>query len=213
MSNMQHWMNTDTLENKMSTFNKIKDFVQGDLSLLDLQLFLSQHKDAEDILRKSEHIPPYSNHQVDGFEYIIGLDHKSLNDCLDAQDMLSQLLDNNHIDHTITDKYEKINRIKFKSQPKWVDIDNNAFEKILKSYDKSSGKSLLNYTKIKIAEMYKVKTKPPKWLQEPQWPISPDGEPLMFVKQNEIKGIHDTTYEYIFLNEKTGESITITQSA
>lgn len=191
---------------------KIKDFVQGQLEFLDLQRYLAQNTAAEAVLRQAPAIPPYSHNDRDAYDFIIGLNAKSIDDCLSAQDMLSCLLSKNNIKYKATDKYEKINDLRSKAQPKWLYVDDTIVQSIVDSYDKSFGKSFVKYAKSKIAELYRISSKPPKWLQEPQWPVSSGGRPLLFVEQKKIHNEQQLCCDYVFIDEATGERIIVTQS-
>lgn len=196
----------------MQVFNKIKDFVQGQLALSELQSYFLQDAEAQSALRNLPLMSPYSNRLRDGFDYLIALNPKSIEDCLHAQDMLSCLLAKSNIKYSATDKYEKMHQIKTLAQPKWAEIDEVMMQNILDSYDRSLRKSFIKHAKLTIEEKYRNSSKPPKWLQAPQWPISAEGVPLLFIEQKKLKSEQEISCSYCFLDETTGEYTTITQS-
>ena len=61
---------------------------------------------------------------------------------------------------------------------------------------------------------YLTETKSPRWVQASEWPISPSGKPMRFVKQVKAKGklYEECMYtSYIFEDVDTGETKTIDQ--
>lgn len=61
---------------------------------------------------------------------------------------------------------------------------------------------------------YLTETKSPRWVQASEWPISPSGKPMRFVKQVKAKGkLYDECMHtsYIFEDVDTGETKTIDQ--
>ncbi|MDO5667750.1 MAG: hypothetical protein Q4G44_08015 [Alcaligenaceae bacterium] len=196
----------------MQVFKKIKDFVQGQIELSELQDYLNHDFEAVATLKRAQAIPPFTGRDRDAFAYLNSLDAQCVEDCLHAQDMLSCLLNKNEIKYKATKKYERIHDFKNKVQPKWLLVDEVVLQSILDSFDKSSGKSFIKYAKSKLAESYKIKSKPPKWLQEPQWPISSAGRPLTFVEQKKSEHEQAISCEYVFLDEDTGEYKTIMQT-
>lgn len=195
----------------MQVFKKIKNFVQGQTGLSELQYYLNHDPKAEATLRSAQAVPPFTSCYKDAFDYIVGLDAQSLEDCLYAHDMLSCLLSKNDIKYKATNKYERINDFRSKVQPKWLVVDEAILQSILSSYEESSRKDFIKYAKSKLAEIYKINSKPPKWLQEPQWPISSSGQPLVFVEQIKSRDEQGLSCEYVFFDEDTGEYSKVTQ--
>ena len=194
----------------MNLENILKSYVEGEIYLQELQHILIKNPQIENFLKLSEEIAPYSNISNTNFDYIISLNPKNNDDCLNAQDLISQLLSNINVQHEFSNKYEKISKIKSKVQPKWLDIDMKLFGELLKEAGGMDEKHLISWIKNKILEKYRYENKPPKWIQNPEWPI--EGiHPLKFIDQTEIKNKHDIEWEYKFLNESTGDIKIITQ--
>ena len=54
-------------------------------------------------------------------------------------------------------------------------------------------------------------TEPPKWLQEPEWPLA-DDVPMVFVGQVDIRGLgHDTGQAYLFFDAQQQRFHTVSQ--
>jgi hypothetical protein len=67
--------------------------------------------------------------------------------------------------------------------------------------------------KERLKEYFKYVDKPPKWIQNPDWPIR-DGKPLIFVGQLSIDApelFHDKGAAYLFYDPANGEFETVAQ--
>lgn len=93
--------------------------------------------------------------------------------------------------------------------PSYVDIDSDWFKKnILENCPFAVNTKERNvWIKDLVGTSFAYKNKPPKWLQNPEWPIGING-PLVFVEQS---GNPDTIMEgsikYVFLNDFNEEVI------
>lgn len=95
-----------------------------------------------------------------------------------------------------------------KIQPKYIDIRNQDFwDKILSSVSKDLKKSeKIKLLKDKTKKLFSYESKPPRWIQSPEWIIE-NGVPLKFIKQiNKFDGA-----EYYFYNRETKQTKVIEQ--
>lgn len=83
--------------------------------------------------------------------------------------------------------------------------ENGILEKLIEELP--SNLSKMNKMKLFKAEVRKLfhieKNRYPRWLQEPDWPLSKSGKPMKFVGQE--KKSNDRGYEYIFEDTDTEE--------
>lgn len=64
-----------------------------------------------------------------------------------------------------------------------------------------------------MLNFFKYQTKPPQWIQNPNWPIRKE-KPLFFLGQMEIKKsalLHDEGKVYLFIDPETGNIETVKQ--
>jgi len=64
-----------------------------------------------------------------------------------------------------------------------------------------------------LKELFRYHTKPPRWIQHPQWIIK-EGKPLFFLEQFEIKDCQlflDNGFAYLFVNGENGAIETVNQ--
>lgn len=69
------------------------------------------------------------------------------------------------------------------------------------------------FIKQRYAELFKYQTKPPQWIQHPDWLIKND-KPLFFLGQFEIKNcnlFNDDGRIYLFIDTGTGAVETVKQ--
>lgn len=93
--------------------------------------------------------------------------------------------------------------------PEWLNVDCDFLEKIINSVPLNLSKDeKLLWGKNRIKELFKFEKTPPKWVQEPEWPIINE-KPLIFKyqKENKLGAI-----EYYFYNPDTMKDIIIEQA-
>lgn len=102
-------------------------------------------------------------------------------------------------------------------QPLWLDIQDDAFiQSIIKSIPENfSSSQKKSFAKKRINEMFLFENRPPKWMQNPDWPIV-NGIPLIFVKQdgdpdNVALSNFQDRINYTFKNPISGEYIVVEQ--
>lgn len=148
------------------------------------------------------------------FLYLAEQDYNSPTGLLNAQGTIELFLKKLGIETTPSKKYvEEYNLISTIS-PKYVDADSEFVEKYILPSDKTLSKSeLRQFIKNRYTELFKHQSKPPKWIQTPQWPIKND-KPLFFLAQVDIKDcefFHDNGSVYLFLDPETKTIETIQQ--
>ena len=89
-----------------------------------------------------------------------------------------------------------------KIQPKYIDIKDQAFwDNILRSVPQNIKNSeRVKLLKDKTKNLFPYESKPPRWIQSPEWLIENE-VPLKFIKQSKI----DDGMKYYFSNEVTKE--------
>ncbi|HEI9845842.1 TPA: hypothetical protein SLN72_002832 [Morganella morganii] len=195
----------------MKPLDIISGFVKGDVSPSEFELALYKDKDLEGFLSKNIPFPPYVD-KNELYYFLIEKNYKSFGDLWDVQELLSQFLTYHGINVEKTSKYKDLVKLIMKVQPKWLDIPGDYVEYLISLSGRNEGKELEEFLRNKIKDNFKSLKKTPKWLQSPNWPIE-NYQPFTFVGQIDISDLkHDTSYVYLFLNEKTGSYVTIEQS-
>lgn len=193
----------------------LKDFVEGNISSQDFEQQLYTNSELEKLLSDSSISWKGSYLQdTSPFLYLAELNYKDPAWQLNAQGTIQLFLDRKGIKVTETSKYSDDYNLLLSTSPKYIDADLSFIEKHILPKDKTLSKSeQKQYIKQRYAELFRYQTKPPKWIQNPEWPIQ-NNSPLFFLGQIEIKRcdlFHDDGNIYLFIDSKTGVIETIKQ--
>ncbi|KFF19242.1 hypothetical protein [Chryseobacterium sp. JM1] len=193
----------------------LKDFVEGKLSDKDFEQQLYTNQDLEKQL---------SNPAIDwqgtylqnttAYFYLIEQDYKNAEGRLNAHGAVQLFLSKIGVEIIASpqksDEYEFI----LSTSPKYIDTDAGFIEQYILPKDKTLSKSeQKQYIKQRYTELFKFQTKPPKWIQNPEWPVK-NNLPLFFLGQIEIKKgefFHDEGSMYLFMDPATGIMETVKQ--
>jgi hypothetical protein len=112
-----------------------------------------------------------------------------------------------------TNIYKERYNLLLDCQPSWLDIDESfLFDEIIKKAPAGVKKSeLKKWIKNRIKEMFRYASSPPRWIQNPGWPII-DNRPSVFLCQQNINNyFHDSATVYVFIDEDSKEIHTVLQ--
>nr|WP_314499259.1 hypothetical protein [uncultured Chryseobacterium sp.] len=108
------------------------------------------------------------------------------------------------------DDYEIITGI----SPEYIDADPEFIKKHIVPADHTLSKAdRKKYIRRRYSELFKYQSKPPHWIQNPEWPVKNE-KPLFFLGQIEIKSpelFHDNGAVYLFIDTDTKDIETIKQ--
>jgi len=110
-----------------------------------------------------------------------------------------------------TEFYSKEFSFKLSIQPSYVSIEDEDFlNQIIESAPNDLTKTnQKKWIKDKIKSLFLFDKKPPKWIQEPEWPLE-DGKPLVFMKQTK-ELLNDERVFYTFYNPESKKETIVTQ--
>jgi len=198
--------------NKEKVINELIEFVEGRMSFKEFQQNYETNKDYFKLLEDTK--------PNDSFQY---QKNKSINQCLKFYKWSTALGQN--VVHSYIVRYLKYyhfkiqpteeyhNKVKFISdiQPSYVSIEDEEFlNKIIGEAPKDISKTnQKKWLKDRIRNIFRYDSNPPKWIQDPEWPIV-DGKPLVFKGQTKQK-IDDERVYYTFYNPETKEEKVIVQ--
>jgi len=98
-------------------------------------------------------------------------------------------------------------------QPSWVDIldENFLHDNIISliPQDIKSKTGRIKWCKERIKELFKYDSKPPRWVQSPEWLIV-DGKPLVFKSQSK-ENKNDKCVNFYFYDPETIKEYVVTQ--
>ena len=132
---------------------------------------------------------------------------------MNAVNALELFLQQKGIPYSKNDKHFELHKLMLDTQPKYLDVDSAFFEKNILPADKNVSKTeLKNSIRENYKKHFKYQTRPPIWVQKPEWVIKND-KPLFFVGQLNLnhETIHDEGTVYVFLDVETGNIETVKQ--
>lgn len=188
------------------------DFVAGKLNFEDFKNYLAAYPQALSLLEDQK---PNQN-----FPYQRG---KTIKDCLyhyrwdtaagrlNVHKYIIRYLDFYQIPNQPTPYYHNDWAFRIDIQPNYVDIEDDALlDQILKSTPTGLSKTQKKkWLKTHIKSLFKYETKPPKWIQAPEWPIM-GGIPLVFKFQTK-ESISQECIHYHFYHPLTLQAVVIEQ--
>lgn len=191
------------------------DFAEGRLSSDDFKQEIYTNKKLEKLLSdKSINWSGTYLQESSPFLYLASQNYSVAVGRLNAQGAVELFLGKMGIDVNSTAEYSEAYDVMLTASPKYLDIDSAFFEKYILPADKSLSKTdKKQVMKKKIEQLFKYQTKPPKWIQNPDWLIKND-KPMYFLGQVDIKNsdlFHDDGCVYLFVNTETGDIETVKQ--
>lgn len=188
-------------------------FVEATISPQAFEQHLYQDASLEAALT-SESAPAYCHSGTTLFHYLIGLNYQRPGDVLNARHVLAELLQRHAIPVQVSSEADEHFELLLDAQPAWLRADTAYLSSLLATAPAHlSGSKRRVWLKQQILDKFRYLKRPPKWLQEPAWPISEAG-PLIFLGQLNIDGyFHDNTAVYVFLDPQSGAHQVVTQSA
>lgn len=198
--------------NKNKIIKEFVDFVEGRMTFAEFQRNYEINNDYKKLLddkKPNKNYPYYADRTIDYcLHYFKWTTSEGRHN---VQKFIIIYLEYYHISFEPTNLYEKEVKYKLSIQPSYIEIEDDEFlDNIIKEAPKElcmSKKKL--WIKNKIKEKFKYDSRPPRWIQDPEWPIV-NGKPLVFKKQSR-QIINDERVFYTFYDPDTLEETVIMQ--
>lgn len=190
----------------------LRCFVVGNVTAEAFEQHLYRDPELESLLSQVP-APAWCQTGTTLFHYLIGLDWRHPGQRLDAQAVLSRVLDDRGIAHTACTAPADEHRLILAAQPRWLDADSAYLATLLAAAPPGSPRERTAWLRQRILELFRYRARPPRWLQAPRWPIGASG-PMVFLGQLAVDGyLHDRAVAYVFHDPATGECTTVLQTA
>lgn len=193
----------------------LKDFVEGTISSEDFERQFLENSNFEELL-SDKTISLQGTYMAGStiYLYLVEQKMKSIEGRLNVHGAVQLFFNKKGISFNRYTKYSDDYGLILDSQPKYIDADLDFIEKYILPAEINKSKSeLKKEMKDRFSTLFKYQTKPPKWIQNPNWIIK-NNKPLFFLGQFEIKNcdiFHDDGAVYLFVDEETGEIQTVKQ--
>lgn len=197
------------------------EFVEGKMTIEEFKTLFLNNPSIEKFLKDDPNLEVGTYIGDNTYDYILkeGRERpgnkncwKSIGSQLNIHGAVCQHLERKGVPFNETDIYAKKYDLILDTQPNWLDIDEDFFEQeILLKAPNLKRSEQKKWIKNKIKEMFKYDSKPPRWLQNPEWLIV-NNKPLTFLCQQNINNFfHDMATVYVFIDEESGELRTLLQ--
>lgn len=190
----------------------IVGFLDGTVPGERLQRALAERDDLERLLAEWDAPPSYV--QPSGaFHYLLELDLLTPSGELNARGLLEAFLQHRGVafDRSASEAATSRFDLLLDAQPRWLDLGDDYLASMLAELADLDGAALASAMRRMIKQRFRSLGNPPRWLQSPAWPII-QGTPAVFIGQLRTAG-HDEACVYVFLDEASGEHITLVQVA
>ena len=194
----------------------ILQFIAGEIDTATFENALYSDPALEELLRDPSinWSGTYIVSQVtDLYEYLIMQNYSRLDDKVNVIGALELFLQKKGIKYSKGDANLELYGLMLDTQPKYIDVNSAFFEKHILPSDRNMTKAELKKTiRENYIKHFKYQTKPPLWLQNPDWIIKND-KPLFFIGQLKLVNdiFHDDGAVYVFLDAETGDIETVKQ--
>jgi hypothetical protein len=193
----------------------LRDFAEGTLGVRDFESQIYTNKKLEEVLLGSG--LNWQNTYIKNttpFLYLAEINYNNYAGRLNAHGFVQLFLERKNITFSEFKGYSDEFDLISVSEPKYIDACSSFIEKYILPQDKSlTKKEQKEKIKNNFASLFKFQSKPPKWIQSPDWIIKND-KPLFFLGQFDIENcnlFHDDGSVYLFVDTETGEIETVKQ--
>ena len=141
-------------------------------------------------------------------------DRTTLGGLVNSEGIIEDFLQKAEVVFHPAKRFGSIHRLILKAVPAFLDPPLEFMTKNVVPLDSDlSDAQKTKLIKERLKEYFKYVDKPPKWIQNPDWPIR-DGKPLVFVGQLSINApelFHDKGAAYLFFDPTKGDFETVAQ--
>lgn len=191
--------------------NIIQGFLSGEIS--DAVFLKELCGDRLDGLRHWPNAPAYVPHR-DLLQYLLLADMNTPDGRYDVTSALEEYLRDHGgavVSTTRGRKAASDYELLLDVQPRWLDVKGDEMKGLLAAVADVPEDSRRVQLKALIKERYRYLRQPPRWLQSPQWPLV-EQRAAVFVGQLDVSALHhDTANLYVFVDELSGNVVTVTQ--
>lgn len=186
-------------------------FVEGRLdgTALDAALAAEEMKALLEVFEDPRY-PALTNH----YRRLHRQDRTSLGGLVNSEGIIEDFLEKAEVSCRPANRFGSLHSLILQAVPRYLDPPLEfMIEKIVPCDGALSDAQKKKLIKERLKEYFRCLDKPPKWIQDPDWPIR-DGKPLVFVGQIPIDAsdlFHDKGAAYLFFDPADGSFETVAQ--
>lgn len=190
--------------NQEKYINSMKDFVEGSMSIEHFwNLFNENDAILNILLSDPNRMDSISYYRADLLRAHI--DINTLSGAAGLHHRIYMYFFRNNIDVHSTNRYSAAYRFLLEIQPNWLNLDEKYINQIISQAPEDFSMSKKKkWCKDKIKSLFLYDKYPPRWIQNPEWPFSDEGTPLVFRNQSKPEKYSERVVFY-FYNPTTME--------
>lgn len=189
----------------------IVQFVEGKMTPEEFYKYLYSCDSLVSILMGEVQLPQWAgNIAINLYYFLIEGDPNDDGYMRDAKELLGTYLKKNGFEFVQDTTSLKNYEIVSKAMPKWLDVSTDYFKEILAD-SLATPAHKVSAIKEKIKKDFEYLKRPPRWLQDPDWPIE-DGIPLIFIGDLELDRVPGRARIYVFLSKQNNKYTIINQA-
>src|SRR5262245_57955081 len=149
------------------------EFVEGRIDAKEFEKLLYQNPRIEQVLADDPTLPPNTYVGRCVYLFLIEQDFDDPGGVLNAQSALEEFLRRKGQAFKPTRKYKEFYDLLLEAQPSWLLVDTGYLKKnILPAAGDQHGPGLRDWLRGRLLELFRYVEKPPRWIQNPAWPIN-----------------------------------------
>ncbi|KAA0140876.1 hypothetical protein FYZ48_06280 [Gimesia chilikensis] len=191
----------------------ILDFVEGRIDSKDFEQHVYNDSRIEDLLKDDSLSWHDCYIKTNPFDFIICLNYDDPGGVLNAQGAMEMFLQRKGIQFQPSTEHSDLYELMLDAQPKWLCADSAYLKSLLTDAGEMKPAELKKWLREKLLELFKYYKKPPRWIQNPAWPINENG-PMYFLGQIKLADcelFHDEAAAYLFIDTTSGVTETVIQ--
>lgn len=192
----------------------VLDFVEGRIRGKDFEQRLYTDLGLETLLKDGSLKWHDTYIKSNPYDFLIALHYDDPGAVLTAQGALERVLEGRGIAFKRTTAHSELYGLLLAAQPGWLSVDSAYLnDHVLPDAGGRTGKELKTWLAARLRELFRYAKRPPKWIQNPDWPINENG-PMYFLGQIKLDAgvpFHDEAAVYVFFDPKTGVTKTVIQ--
>jgi hypothetical protein len=197
-----------------AALESVVGFVEGRVTAAEFERSLQSDPAVEALLLGDPDLPVDSYVGSSVFLFPLQLDLADPGDVVSAQGALGQWLDRHQVAYSASPEPGEFYNVLLDAQPAWLRVDAKWLrDEVIAKSERRAGHALRQWLHDELLARFRYVSKPPKWIQSPDWPIGPNG-PLVFLGQLRVQHyFHDEAAAYVFHDPVAGECRTLIQVA
>lgn len=189
----------------------ILDFVEGRVEIAEFEQALYNDPEVEKALSDDPNRPRGGYVGASLYRWLLEQDLRRSGSVLDIHGELRDFLHRQGVPFTpVTDADDTYAAI-LNALPQWLSMNEFISSELIPRSEGRRKAALTSWIRAEVKQRFRYVSRPPSWVQSPDWPIGPNG-PLVFLGQVAVLDyFHDEAAVFVFHDPASGEFQTVVQ--